>query len=69
MRAARLQTALHRLSAAIREVESEVAALQANHDPLASHIFRFAPRLPNRERHEKREALRSGCPPQLQRGM
>ncbi len=39
MRAARLQTALQRLSEAIREVENEVAAMQAAHDPLASHIF------------------------------
>ncbi len=39
MRAARLPTALQRLSEAIREVENEVAALQANHDPLALHIF------------------------------
>ena len=39
MRAARLQDALERLTAAIREVESELAAMKAEHDPLASHIF------------------------------
>jgi len=39
MRAARLQDALERLSLAIREVESELSAMKAEHDPLASHIF------------------------------
>jgi prefoldin subunit 5 len=39
MRAARLQDALERLTAAIRGVESELAAMKADHDPLASHIF------------------------------
>lgn len=39
MRAARLQTALERLTLAIRDVENEIAALKAEHDPLASHIF------------------------------
>jgi hypothetical protein len=39
MRAARLQDALERLSAAIRDVESALAAMKAEHDPLASHIF------------------------------
>ena len=39
MRAARLQDALERLTAAIRDVESEIAAMKAEHDPLASHIF------------------------------
>jgi hypothetical protein len=39
MRAAPLQDALERLTAAIRDVESEVAAMKAEHDPLASHIF------------------------------
>ena len=39
MRAARLQEALERLSVAIRDVESELAAMKAEHDPLASHIF------------------------------
>ena len=38
-RVARLQNALDRLSAAIRDVESELAAMKAEHDPLASHIF------------------------------
>jgi hypothetical protein len=39
MRAARLQNALDRLTAAIRDVETELAAMKAEHDPLASHIF------------------------------
>jgi hypothetical protein len=39
VRAARLQDALERLTAAIRDVESEPAAMNAEHDPLASHIF------------------------------
>ena len=39
MRAARLQNALERLSAAIRDVDSELVAMKAEHDPLASHIF------------------------------
>jgi hypothetical protein len=39
MRAARLHDALERLTAAIRDVESELTAMKAEHDPLASHIF------------------------------
>ncbi|PYL64821.1 MAG: hypothetical protein DMF20_09870 [Verrucomicrobia bacterium] len=39
MRAARLQDALERLTVAIRDVEAELTALKAEHDPLASHIF------------------------------
>jgi hypothetical protein len=39
MRAARLQDALERLTGVIRDVESELAAMKAEHDPLASHIF------------------------------
>jgi len=39
MRATRLQDALERLTAAIRDVELELAAMKAEHDPLASHIF------------------------------
>jgi hypothetical protein len=35
----RLQDALERLTAAIHDVETEVAAMKAEHDPLASHIF------------------------------
>jgi hypothetical protein len=31
--------ALERLTAAIRDVESELAAMKAEHDPLAAHIF------------------------------
>jgi hypothetical protein len=39
MRAARLQDTLKRLTLAMRDVESELAAMKAEHDPLASHIF------------------------------
>src|SRR5439155_17209673 len=39
MRATRLQDALKRLSAVISDVESELAAMKAEQDPLASHIF------------------------------
>src|SRR5439155_21755587 len=39
MRAARLQDALERLIVAIRDVESELASMKAEQDPLASHIF------------------------------
>jgi hypothetical protein len=39
MRAARLRDALERLTGAIRDVESELAAMKAEYDPLASHIF------------------------------
>jgi hypothetical protein len=39
MRAARLQDTLERLTLAIRDVEAELAAIEAEHDPLASHIF------------------------------
>ena len=39
MRVSRLQNALERLTAAIRDVETELAAMEAEHDPLASHIF------------------------------
>ncbi|HZS18162.1 MAG TPA: hypothetical protein VFA51_09560 [Candidatus Udaeobacter sp.] len=39
MRASRLQDALERLSAAMRDVESELAEMKAEQDPLASHIY------------------------------
>src|SRR2546430_16150545 len=39
MRAARLQSALERRTAASRNVEAELAAMKAEHDPLATHIF------------------------------
>jgi hypothetical protein len=39
MRATRLQGVLERLTPAIRDVESELAAMKAEQDPLASHIF------------------------------
>jgi hypothetical protein len=36
---ARLQDALERLTKAIRDVETELSEMKAEHDPLASHIF------------------------------
>jgi hypothetical protein len=36
---ARLQDALERLTKAIRDVETELAAMEEKHDPLAAHIF------------------------------
>ena len=39
MRTARLEKALQRLTAAVRDVECELAAMKAERDPLASHIF------------------------------
>ena len=39
MRAVRLQESLERLTAAIRDVESKLAAMKTAHDPLASQIF------------------------------
>ena len=39
MRSGRLHHALQNLTAAIREVENEIAAMKAEQDPLASHIF------------------------------
>ena len=39
MRAGRLHSALQRLTAAIQDVENELAAMKAEQDPLASHIY------------------------------
>ena len=39
MRATRLENALKQLVAAIRAVETELAAMKAEQDPLASHVF------------------------------
>ena len=36
---ARLQDTLERLAKALRDVEIELAAMKAEHDPLASHTF------------------------------
>jgi hypothetical protein len=54
MRAVRLQDALERLTAAIRDVESELAAMKAEHDPLASHIF------VSRRHYRRRDDTKSG---------
>ena len=35
----RLQDTLERLAKALRDVEIELTAMKAEHDPLASHIF------------------------------
>jgi hypothetical protein len=39
MRLQRLQDALRTLAEAIRDVESLLAEMRANHDPLAAHVF------------------------------
>ena len=39
MHAGRLHDALQNLNEAIREVENALAAMKADYDPLASHIF------------------------------
>jgi hypothetical protein len=39
MRVTRLQEALERLTTAIHDFESELAAMKTEYDPLASHIF------------------------------
>jgi hypothetical protein len=62
MRAARLHDALERLTAAIRDVESELVAMKAEHDPLASHIFvsRRNYRNVNDTKNGKRREMRAG---------
>jgi hypothetical protein len=47
---ARLQDTLERLAKALRDVEIELAAMKAEHDPLASHIF--VSRLQYRNAHD-----------------
>jgi len=39
MGVARLQGTLERLTAAIRDVQPELAVMEGEHDPLAAHIF------------------------------
>jgi hypothetical protein len=63
MRAARLQEALERLTAAIRDVESELAAMKAEHDPLASHIFVA------RRRYRNVSDTKSGKPREMTAGL
>jgi hypothetical protein len=55
----RLQDALDRLTAAIRDVEAELAAMKAEHDPLASHIFISRRRRANGSRSTS--ANKNGC--------
>jgi hypothetical protein len=45
-------------SAAIHDVECELEAMKAEHDPLASHIFTSRRHYRNANRHEEREAPR-----------
>ena len=59
MRVARLQNILERLTAAIRDLEAELAAMEAEHDPLASHIFVSRRHLSERSRHKRRKAPRN----------
>ncbi len=59
MHPGRLQTALQNLVEAIREVENEVAALRADHDPLASHIF------VSRRQYRNVHATKSGKRPEV----
>jgi|SRR4029453_12378900 hypothetical protein len=66
MRAARLQEALERLTAAIRDVESELAAMKAEHDPPRVAHLCFAPILSERKRYEKRKAPRDDGAPEFQ---
>ena len=47
MGAAQLHDALERLTTAIRDVESELAAMKAEQYPLASHIFVSRPHYRN----------------------
>ena len=63
MRAGRLQNALERLTAAIRDVESELATMKVEHDPLASHIFVSRRNYRNVEdtKSGKRREMSTGC--------
>lgn len=61
MRAGRVQGALKRVTAAIRDVESKVAAMKAEQDPLAPHIF-STPSLSEHSGHKKRKAQRINSP-------
>ena len=58
--------ALERVTAVIRDVESELAAIKVEHDPLASHHLCFAPSLSECQRHEKRKPPRDDCPAKFQ---
>jgi hypothetical protein len=66
MRAVRLQDALQRLTAAIRDVESELAAMKAEHDSTGVAHLCFAPILSERQRYEERKAPRGDGPAKLQ---
>lgn len=59
MRASRFRTALDSLSAAMREVETALEEMRAEHDPLAVHIFvaRRAYRHTHDTKSGKRRAL------------
>ena len=66
MRVIRLQEALERLTTAIHDVESELAAMKAEHDPLASHIFVSRRDYRNVNDTEKRKAPRDERPAEFQ---
>jgi hypothetical protein len=53
----RLYGALQKLAEAILELENEVAAMKAEHDPLASHIF--VSRRQYRNAHDTKGGVRS----------
>ena len=59
MNARRLQVALQTLAEAIRDVESLLAEVRADHDPLAAHIFvsRRAYRLVSDSKSGKRREI------------
>ena len=56
MRTARLERALQRLTAAVRDVECELAAMKAERGPARVAHLCFAPRLSERQRHKRRKA-------------
>ena len=66
MRAARLEDALERLAAAIRDVEFELAAMKAEHDPLALHIFVSRGHYRNVNDTKRGQAPRDDGPAELQ---
>jgi hypothetical protein len=63
---ARLQDALERLTKAIRDVETELAAMEEEHDPLAAHIFISRRHYRNAKGNKKRKTPRDDRPTELQ---
>jgi hypothetical protein len=62
MRAAHPQDALERLTVAIHDVESELAADESRTRPAGVTHLRVAPPLSERQRYEKRKAPRDDGP-------